>query len=165
MGAVIGVAVVGIGSYAISELAGEAMTVVYNPSGGSTPHGMRYSQAESLAVRGHYEGALAAYEALIAEHPDETETYLRIARLLRDKMGRAEDAAGWFQRALATESGPEVAISRELVELYWHRIGAPAKAAPLLARIAERFEGKPEGEWARNELVEVKRLMAEEHEA
>ena len=44
-------------------------------------------------------------------------------------------------------------------------MGAPAKAAPLLARIAECFEGKPEGEWARNELAEVKRLMAEVHEA
>ena len=166
LGAVLGAAVVGIGSWAVSEMTGEAMTVIYNPSGGSTPHGEHYSQAEALAVRGHYEDAVAAYEALLAEHPDNPETYVRVARLLRDKMGRAGAAAGWFRRALATKPavGVELAISRELVELYRHKIGAPSKAAPLLARIAERFEGKPEGEWASNQLAEVKRLMAAEQE-
>lgn len=166
LGVVIGMTVVGLGSYAVSELTGEAATIIYNPSGSSTPHGEHYSQAEALAVRGHYEDAVAAYEALIAEHPDNPETYVRIARLLRDKMGRAEDAVGWFRRALATKPavGVELAITRELVELYRHRLDAPGKAAPLLARIAERFEGKPEGEWATNELAEVRRLMAAEHE-
>ena len=58
----------------------------------------------------------------------------------------------------------EMVLVRELTELYRHRIGAPARAAPLLARIAERHEGSPDGEWAREELAEVKRLMTEDAE-
>lgn len=166
LGVILGVAVVGLGSYAVSEMAGEAATIIYNPSGSSTPHGEHYSQAEALAVRGHYEDAVAAYQALISERPDNPETYVRIARLLRDKMGGAEDAADWFRRALATKPavGVELAIVRELVELYRHKLGAPGKAVPLLARIAERFEGRPEGEWASNELTDVRRRMAAENE-
>ena len=58
----------------------------------------------------------------------------------------------------------EAVLVRELAELYRHRMGSPARAAPLLARFADGHEGSPEGEWAREELADIKRLMAADAE-
>ena len=77
-------------------------------------------------------------------------------------MGDPEKAAIWLRRALQeTELRGrwEMVLVRELAELYRHRIGAPARAAPLLAKFAQRYEGSPEGEWARGELADIKHLM------
>ena len=52
-------------------------------------------------------------------------------------------------------------VTRELIELY-NRSGHPTKAAPELARLAEIHSDTPEGEWARAELIEVKKIIAEE---
>jgi hypothetical protein len=116
-----------------------------------------------LAVRGHYDDAVVVYKEAIDEVPSDPEPYLRIAALLRDKVSDPEKAAAWLGRAIQEAELPgrlEVVLVRELTELFRHRIGAPARAAPLLARIAERHEGGPDGAWAREELAESKRLMA-----
>jgi len=153
---------------AIMELAGKMSSQLYNPSGSSTPHKREYSLAASLAMRGEFAKAAAAYELAISEYPDDPEPYLCLARLLRDDMGRHEEAARWFKRAryeTQISDGQALLASRELIELYTVQLGEPAKAAPELARLAEKYEGTPEGNWARDELAEVKRGMAEAEEA
>lgn len=146
----------------ISETAGGAAAVIYNPSGSSVPYERQHSYAASLAARGDYEDAVVAYELAVAEHPGQPEPYLRLARLLRDELGRYEDAARWFRR-VRTETvlpaGRDVLVSRELIELYRTRLDEPLKAAPELARLAERYEGTPDGEWAARELAEVKEAI------
>ena len=51
---------------------------------------------------------------------------------------------------------------RELIELYRGKMDAPTRAAPVLARMAEEYDGTPEGAWAAAELAEVKALIAEQ---
>ena len=153
---------------AIIEATGKMSGQLYNPSGSSTPHKREYSMAASLAIRGEYAKAAAAYELAISEYPDDPEPYLCLARLLRDDMGRYEEAARWFKRAryeAQISDGQALLASREMIELYTVQLGQPAKAAPELARLAEKYEGTPEGNWARDELAEVKRGMAEAEEA
>ncbi len=153
---------------AIMESAGKMSSHLYNPSGSSTPHKREYSLAASLVMRGEFAKAAAAYEIAISEYPDDPEPYLCLARLLRDDMGRHEEAARWFKRARSEtqiSNGQALLASRELIELYTVQLGQPAKAAPELARLAEKYEGTPEGNWARDELAEVKRSMAEAGEA
>lgn len=148
----------------ILSIAGRAGSAVYAPSGSTTPRKREYSLAESYAVRGDYEAAVAAFEQAIGEDPADGQPYLRIARLKRDKMNDAEGAAGWFKRALteaSLASGVHRLTLRELVELYEHRLGTPAKATPLLARMADAHAGSPDGEWAAEELARIKRHMAE----
>ena len=167
LGAVLGALGAGLGSFFVAQTVGEAAHVVYAPSGRTTPPDRAYSRAETLDVRGHYDDAIAVYQEAIDEVPLDPEPYLRIRRLLRDKVNDPEEAAVWFRRALqeAELRGQwEIILVRELAELYRHRIGAPARAAPLLARTAERYEGSPEGEWAREELADVRNLMAEDTE-
>ena len=167
MGLLAGGLVVGFGSFFVSELMGGRANVVYSPSGRSTPPNRDYSRAEALAVRGHYDDAIAVYEVAIAELPSDPEPYVKIATLLTEKVKDPERAAVWLQRALkeAELRGKwETVLVRGLTDLYRHRLGSPARAAPLLARFAERHEGTPDGEWASEELAHVKRLMAEDLE-
>lgn len=137
-----------------------AAGTVYNPSGRTTPRRTEHSRAESLAARGQYEEAVAAFEVAVAEDPTDPRPYLRVARIYRDHLGRPEDAARWFRRASREAKTPSVIARKELVELYMHRMNAPEKAVPELARMAEELAGTPEGEWAATKLRHVKELLA-----
>lgn len=168
IGLIVGAALATSVSVAIVESGAKMGSQIYNPSGSSTPHKRDYSMAASLAIRGQYAKAAAAYELAISEYPEDPEPYLCLARLLRDDMGRHEEAARWFKRARSDakmSGGQALLASRELIELYTVQLGQPAKAAPELARLAEKYEGTPEGNWARDALAEVKRGMAEAEEA
>lgn len=138
---------------------GRAAGTLHNPSGRSTPHEREYSAAESLVVRGRYPEAVAAFEAHVAEFPDDPVPYLRLARIHRDHLDDQEAAAGWFKRALRDARpgpGQELLARRELIELYLNRSGEPQRAAPDLARLAEERPDTPEGQWAARELADLK---------
>ena len=165
LGVLLGALGVGLGSLLFWKRVGEAAHPFFAPAARRTTPARDYSHAEALAVRGHYDDAIAIYQEAIVEIPSDPEPYLRIAGLLTDKVSDPEEAAVWLQRAIQETELPaswEMVLVRELTELFRHRIGAPARAAPLLARIAERHEGSPDGEWARAELAEVKRLIADD---
>lgn len=154
-------AALGVGGlvFALTEGAGWSVGRIHHPSGASTPHRPEYSHAESLVVRKKYDEAMEAYREFIRESPEVPEPYLAIARLLRDELGRYEEAVRWFKRARAESRlgrQHEVLVSREIVEIYRRRMEAPLKAAPELARMRERFADTPEGEWAGRELAEVR---------
>lgn len=138
---------------------------LYNPTGAGTPHKKEYSFPESLAMRGLYEEAISAFELVIVEEKLTDPTpFIRIARIYRDDVEGYEDAARWFNRALKESdmhTGLQSLVRKELVELYRVRLDKPQKAAPMLARIAEDMEGTPDGEWAAQELREIKQRMLE----
>lgn len=164
LGLLVGAALAGLIPKLIVEAAGKMSGTLYHPSGSSTPHKREYSMAASLAIRGEFAKAAAAYELAISEYPEDPEPYLCLARLLRDELGRHEEAARWFKRARSDSKisdGQALLASRELIELYTVQLGEPAKAAPELARLAEKYAGTPEGDWARDALAEVKRGMTE----
>ena len=165
LGGLLGALGIGLGSLLFWKRVGEAVHPFFAPAGRRTTPARDYSRAEALAVQGHYDDAIAVYQEAIDEIPSDPEPYLRISRLLTDKVSDPEKGAVWLQRAIIETELPgswETVIARELTELFRHRIGAPARAAPLLARIAERHEGSPDGEWAREELAKVKRLIADD---
>jgi tetratricopeptide (TPR) repeat protein len=167
LGFLAGSLLVGFGSFFVSEVIGNKAKAIYSPSGASTPPNRDYSRAEALAVRGHYDDAIAVYEVAIAELPSDPDPYVRLATLLMEKVGDPERASVWLQRALKEgdlRGKWEIVLVRELTDLYVHRMVTPARAAPLLARVADRYEGTADGDWAREELAHVKRLMAADME-
>ena len=164
LGGLLGALGTGLGSLLFSGKVREP-ALVSVPAGSSTTTPRDYSRAETLAVRGHYDDAIAIYQEAIAEIPSDPEPYLEIWKLLTDKVSDPEKGAVWLQRAIMETELPaswEMVMVRGLTELFRDRIGEPARAAPLLARIAERREGSPDGEWARDELAKVKRLIADD---
>ncbi len=155
------------GPLALAAASGRAAGTVYAPSGRSTPRKKEYSLAESYVARGDYEGALEVFEVAILEDPDEPTPYLRVARIRRDLMGDPHGAADGFKRALTSatmDSGVRLLALKEMVELCEVRLGEPRRAAPLLARVAEQHATSPEGVWAAEELVRIRRRMADEGE-
>ncbi|MSR21153.1 MAG: hypothetical protein EXR91_09275 [Gemmatimonadetes bacterium] len=153
---------------AFAALSGRAANALYNPSGSGAPRRREYSQAESLAARGLYDEAVAAFEVASAEDPTDPTPSLRIARIYRDRLAKHEDSALWFKRALdRAEPGSGIAllVVKEIVELYAVKLGSPARAVPLLARLAEGRPGTPEGAWAREELRRLKEQLAEGRDA
>ena len=164
LGGLLGALGTGLGSLLFSGKVREP-ALVSAPAGSSTTTPRDYSRAETLAVRGHYDDAIALYQEAIGEIPSDPEPYLEISKLLTDKVSNPEKGAVWLQRAIMETELPgswEMVIVRALTEVFRHRIGEPARAAPLLARIAERHEDSPDGEWAREELAKVKRLIADD---
>lgn len=154
---------VSLGTLLIASSAGSAASTLYAPSSGAPLRKKEHSQAESLVARGRYQEAVDAFEVAVAEDPSDATPYLRIARVYRDHLGKPEDAARWFRRALRESKMPEgtaFLTRKELVELFTHRMAAPERALPDLARMAEELAGTPEGEWAAAELREIKARLS-----
>ena len=167
IGLLIGAAAIFFVVTLISETGGKVGSALHLPSGRTTPHKAEHSQAQSLAVRGAYSEAADAYELSILEHPKDSEPYIQLARLHRDHLDDMERAVRWFRKALRDadiSSGKEIMISREIVEIYTHRLGEPAMAGPYLARIAEKYPKTPDGQWAERELDELVGLKSGEPE-
>lgn len=94
-----------------------------------------------------------------AEDPREVEPYLVVARLLRDRLGRHEDALAWFRRArreAEPTEGEEILIVREIVELASTRLGEPRRAMPELARLVDTRPGTAAAQWARGEMARIR---------
>ena len=159
LGFILGTALTYFGSTLLAKWLGSAGATVYMASGSSTPHKREYSLAESLAVRGQLEAAVQEYERCIAAWPEDFEPRLRLARLLRDRVQKPEDAAHWFRETLAVrdlEPQNEIAFMRELIELYTHRMRQPARALPVLAQLVARHPNSPAAAWARTEMTAIR---------
>jgi len=161
---VLGAALVGGGTLLLTLGAGSVASRMSAPSSGATPRPKEHSRAEALVAGGSYEDAVAAFELAVLEDPSDPTPYLRIARIYRDHLGKPEDAVRWFRRALRESQptrGTAVLARKELIELFSHRMGAPERALPELARMAEELAGSPEGEWAAAELRDIKARLSE----
>ena len=132
---------------------------IYGGSGASTPALRQYSLADSLVARGQTQEAAEAYKMLAEDFPADPEPRVRLARLLRDKMADPQSAAEWFKKALAAEGiepAMSIAITRELIELFIHKLQKPAWALPYLAQLAENHPEHPVASWARAEYADIK---------
>jgi tetratricopeptide (TPR) repeat protein len=151
----------------ITTIFGRGASVLYMPSGSTTPRRREYSRARALEVRGEYEEAIRAYEAEILEGPRAAEPFLRIARIFRDDLKDLDSAEHWFRRAQREgklSSGEAIRVHRELAEIFLHLRKEPRRAAPELARLVEGYAHTPDGRWAARELAEIKEEMARELE-
>lgn len=170
-GAIIGFFAVSIGIYVGSLLivgqAHAAAQTIYNPSGDSTPYKEQYSYAASLAIRGRYAEAAAAYELHAIENPAEPEPYLQLARLYRDKLKRYDDALAWFRRARTDAKlgpGQELYVIQEIIDLYVGHLRTPRKAIPELTLVCQRFPATPAARAAQKQLAEMREMLARERE-
>jgi tetratricopeptide (TPR) repeat protein len=142
-----------------SNFVGDMLTA---PSGKTTPPIRQYSLADSFAARGKYEEAVQAYEVAAGENPDDPEPSIRCARVLRDNLKRFDDAAVAYRRALNVSGilpATEVAVLRELIELYTHKLETPEKALPYLSRLSSQHASHPAAAWARAEAQQIRNQM------
>ncbi len=89
---VVGFGTVYLTTRVIGERAARVASHIFAPSGKSTSSRPEYSYAASLVARGRLEEAVRAYEESCGENPHDPEPRIRLARLLRDRLGRYEEA-------------------------------------------------------------------------
>lgn len=146
--------------------AGGIVRQIYDPHGRGTPSRSGYSRPESLAVRGRFEEAIAAYGAAATEEPGDPEPWLRIARIEAADLGRPRRALEALRAArvlVAAESPTAMLIAREIAELYLGDLHEPTRAMPELARLARAFPDTPTGAWAKLQFAELRaRVVAGE---
>lgn len=126
--------------------------------GGNVGTRPEYSAARALAIRGRFEEAVAAYRSGAEEWPEDPEPLIQGASILRDHLGRLDEAEQWLLRASRLprlEEGQTIIVLRELIGL--HEVsGEPARALPPLARVAEEQGSTRAGEWAAGELARLR---------
>jgi tetratricopeptide (TPR) repeat protein len=164
LGGLLAAAGVYVSSLTIMRGGAETFGMIHNPSGDVAPVKRDYSLAQSLAVRGDYEGALREYERAVLEFPDDPEPYVRIARIHRSELHAPEDALGWFKRARTDANvgpGLERVIAEEMIELY-RTLPNPERAIPELARWLDRFPNDPGVASIRAELRALRQTVADQ---
>ncbi len=163
VGGPLGFALVFLVARAASGAGAATFGTIYSPSGNSTPAKREYSRPQALEAMGHYDEAIKAYETFCVDFPEDPEPYLRIARLYRNELQRFDDAINWFRKARANAKvtqALELLVTQEIVDVYTHRLAAPQRAMPELARLAERFPGSKAAAWARQRLQELRAELA-----
>jgi tetratricopeptide (TPR) repeat protein len=162
IGYIAGTALIYVVAIGFAGSVGSAASTLYMSSGSSTPGKREYSLGDALAMKGQLQDAADEYERCAVVYPDDPEPRLRLARLKRDRMHDFEGAATWFRQILTLktlDAGISVQTSRELAELFIHKIKQPERALPVLARLIEKHGTSPAAAWAREEMTEIKQQM------
>ena len=150
---------------AILYVAGRIGRKIYDPTGSRVPSRSAFSGPESLAVRGRFQEAVAAYELAARDEPNDPEPWLRIARIERSDLKRPQRALEALRaaRTRTTDTSPTAQmIGREIADILLRDLGEPTRAMPELARLAAAHPETPIGQWAARELAEMKRAMSDE---
>ena len=118
----------------------------------------QYSHEDTLVMRGDAEGALASYEGIILEAPDDAQPRIRAADLYA-KSGlreRAELLYRAVQRLPSVAARDDIYASNRLVDLYLSWPGHEAKGLRELRRLVDTYPETDVAERARAGLVNLK---------
>ena len=160
VGTIVGAVLCGAGTLlfirSVSEGAGGFFRSLIEPN--RTDYERQYSREDALVMRGDVEGALASYEAIIAEGPTEAQPRIRAAELYA-KSGmheRAEMLYRAVQRLPDVAPKDDVFVSNRLVDLYLTWPGNEGKGLRELRRLIDSYPNTDVAERARAGLVTLK---------
>lgn len=141
----------------VSRGAGNAFGSFLLPSGAGT-YERQYSHEDSLVMRGDIPGALASYERIIAEVPNEAQPRLRAAEVcVKSKMNeRAEALFRGVQRLSQVRTRDDFYASNRLVDLYLTWPGHETKGLRELRRLIDTYPDTGIAARARERLLSLK---------
>ena len=132
---------------------------ILSPAGRSGRRSPPTSHIETRMAQGDLEGARDAWEELLDEHPREVDAWVALARLLAGPLEEPEEALRCLEdglHAVRRDVFGEERLVKQVVLLHEAR-DEPLKSVPLLARYAERWGNSPQGDWAREERLRIRR--------
>ena len=158
VGAMLGASGTALFVLGISRGAGNAFGSFIQPSGNRTPYERQFSYEDSLVMRGDIAGALASYERIIAESPEEAQPRLRAAEVcLKSKLNeKAEALFRGVQRLPRVKPKDDVYASHRLVDLYRAWPGNETKGLRELRRLIDTYPNTDVAARAREGLVSLK---------
>ena len=157
VGAILGGASAALFVVSISRGAGGAFGSFLQPSG-SGSYERQYSLEDSLLMRGDVAGALASYERVIADAPDQAQPRLRAAEVcFKSKMNeKAESLFRGVQRLPHVAAKDDIYASHRLVDLYRTWPGNETKGLRELRRLIDTYPNTDVAARAREGLVSLK---------
>ncbi len=141
----------------LSHGAGRVFGEFIQPSAAGS-YERQYSHEDALVMRGDVQGALASYEKIIAEAPNDVQPRIRAAELcLKSKMReRAEGLYRAVQRLPRLSAKDDIYASNRLVDLYLAWPGHEKKGLRELRRLIDTYPETEVAERARAGLVNLK---------
>jgi tetratricopeptide (TPR) repeat protein len=123
-----------------------------------SPHERQYSYEDSLVMRGDVEGALASYEKIILESPNDAVPRIRAADLCArsELRERAETLFRAVQRLPKVAPKDDIYVSNTLVDLYLAWPGHEMKGLRELRRLVDTYPETDVAERARAGLANLK---------
>ena len=130
----------------VVSLASQLIVDMVMPGDRSAPSEPQYGPAEALERQGDFEGAIREYMVIARIFPKAPTAAIRVGDNLV-KLGRAKEAAPWFERGLAhLDSGDtSLKVTNRLFEIYVRDLERPQQARKVLEDYLERF---PDAEYA-----------------
>ena len=141
----------------ISHGAGRTFSEFIQPSGAGS-YERQYSHEDALVMRGDVEGALASYERIILEAPNDAQPRIRAAELYA-KSGLRERAELLYraaQRLPRVAPRDDIYASNRLVDLYLAWPGHETKGLRELRRLVDTYPETDVADRARAGLVNLK---------
>jgi tetratricopeptide (TPR) repeat protein len=141
----------------LSHGAGKVFGEFIQPSAAGS-YERQYSHEDALVMRGDVQGALASYEKIIAEAPNDVQPRIRAAELCaKSKMReRAEGLYRAVQRLPQLSAKDDIYASNRLVDLYLAWAGHEKKGLRELRRLIDTYPETEVAERARAGLVNLK---------
>lgn len=141
----------------VSHGAGAAFREFIQPSGAGS-YERQYSREDAMVMRGDVGGALASYEQIILETPNDPQVRLRAAELYA-KSGQRERAESLYrsvQRLPRISRSTDVVASNRLVDLYLAWPGHETRGLRELRRLIDTYPETDVAQRARAGLVNLK---------
>ncbi|HEX8946371.1 MAG TPA: tetratricopeptide repeat protein [Gemmatimonadaceae bacterium] len=152
-----GAAVSALG-WLMAQTAGSAWKHV-TVDGSSTPYTEQYSAQQALVMQGRLDEALASFESVINDEPNNVDVRIRAAELYARDAGNHQRAAELFravQRIPTIAQGQDVYVSHRLVDLLTGPLNDQGRALVELRRLIERYPGSAAADRARAALAILK---------
>ena len=123
-----------------------------------SPHQKQYSYEDAMVMRGDVEGALASYEAIMLQAPNDPQPRIRAADLCaKSKLReRAEILFRAVQRLPRVSPRDDIYASNRLVDLYLGWRGHETKGLRELRRLIDTYPETDVAERARAGLANLK---------
>ena len=115
-----------------------------------------YSLQESMIVRGRYEDAAESFRNHIADHPEDLDARLALARLLEQHLRDYRGAEHLYLEVRRNNPNPnqEMTVANGLIDLC-RKAGKTERLRVELGRFADRYHGIPAADAALRELREL----------
>jgi hypothetical protein len=123
--------------------------------------GVGYSHIEALEMRGDVPGALAAWEAAVAENPDALQARISGAELYTRKAGNHARDAQLYRDVQHHPKAPaetRLYVTQRLIDLYLGPLDDNGRALVELRRLATNWPDSPEGKGALQAIARIKGL-------
>jgi hypothetical protein len=149
----------------LGTTAGKGAEMVYMGND-TTPYEDQFSQEQALVMQRDYAGALAIYEAKIAERPGEPRVRIAAADLYATLGANPKRAAELYrevQRIPKIMSGHDIYVSNKLADLYLGALEEPKRALVEFRRLAEKYPGTTAAKHAKMAIANLKEDMIKDH--